>query len=206
MPFRLSSEERRTRQKQRLNTWRSLLTLSQLLSEVNLLFFFYCSCSLSADSVYGNKQSTSLSDCACFRFCGWHHRASDNSQKDLPRSRGASQQEAGQPLEEARQHSSVKMFSTLTLWKGICIDFYISNEMGVFADSRSANSVFTVFSHSPLTVPRDIGSLSIRFSLPLHWKQQVKITPDFYKSIIDFVFGALATKSGCVSLLLYSLY
>lgn len=179
MPFRLSSEERRTRQKQRLNTWRSLLTLSQLLSEVNLLFFFYCSCSLSADSVYGNKPSTSLSDCACFRFCGWHHRASDNSQKDLPRSRGASQQEAGQPLEEARQHSSVKMFSTLTLWKGICIDFYISNEMGFFADSRSANSVFTVFSHPPLTVPRDIGSLSVRFSLPLHWKQQVKITPDF---------------------------
>lgn len=40
VPFRLSSEERRTRQKQRLNTWRSLLTLSQLLSEVNLLFFF----------------------------------------------------------------------------------------------------------------------------------------------------------------------
>lgn len=179
MPFRLSSEERRTRQKQRLNTWRSLLTLSQLLSEVNLLFFFYCSCSLSADSVYGNKPSTSLSDCACFRFCGWHHRASDNSQKDLPRSRGASQQEAGQPLEEACQHSSVKMFSTLTLWKGICIDFYISNEMGFFADSRSANSVFTVFSHPPLTVPRDIGSLSVRFSLPLHWKQQVKITPDF---------------------------
>lgn len=41
VPFRLSSEERRTRQKQRLNTWRSLLTLSQLLSEVNLLFFFW---------------------------------------------------------------------------------------------------------------------------------------------------------------------
>lgn len=48
-----------------------------------------------------------------FRFCGWHHRAGDNPQEDLQRSGGAGQQEAGQPLEETRQHSSVKHTHTV---------------------------------------------------------------------------------------------
>lgn len=47
------------------------------------------------------------------RFCWWHHWAFDHSQEDLQRSGSAGQQEAGQPLEETRQHSSVK--HTLTV-------------------------------------------------------------------------------------------
>lgn len=51
----------------------------------------------------------------------WHHWAFDHSQEDLQRSGSAGQQEAGQPLEETRQHSSVKHadgFTNLTLTKG----------------------------------------------------------------------------------------
>lgn len=43
----------------------------------------------------------------CFRFRGWHHWAVKHSAKALQRSGGAGQQEAGQPLEEACQHSTV---------------------------------------------------------------------------------------------------
>lgn len=52
--------------------------------------------------------SRSLNGFFSFRFCGRHHRAVIDTQEDLQRSGGAGQQEAGQPLEEARQHSSVK--------------------------------------------------------------------------------------------------
>lgn len=127
VPFRLSSEERRIRLKQRPNMWRRLLTLSRLLSEVNVLLRKqtpkiiipepYFLSAYSATPTYVRFNPT-----VSFRFCGWHHRASNNSQEDLPRFSGASQQEAGQPLEEARQHSSVKTFSTLKPSKGTCID------------------------------------------------------------------------------------
>lgn len=47
-----------------------------------------------------------------FRFCGRHHRAFNDPQEDLQRPGRVGQQEAGEPLEETRQRSSVSRIST----------------------------------------------------------------------------------------------
>lgn len=58
-----------------------------------------------------------------FRLRGRHHRAGDHSQTDLQRSGGSGQQEAGQPLEEARQHSPVIQTRTVADYQHT---FYLS--------------------------------------------------------------------------------